>query len=639
MNNWSFPKSPGQIRGVADAGIETFTGKELKSLAREICQNSLDACKDQDKAVRVDFSKHVVSNQRIPGFQDYKTVLSKALNYWTKQDVKKAMAFLTSANASIDGSACGILRISDYNTVGLKNPYSDDLKGWNALTKLDGGATKSEGSGGSFGIGKNAPFSNSFLRLVFYRTLNEAGERAAQGISRLFSYPEDADHAMASMTSGFGYYGDNEDMRNMPVPSIEELDSLKERDETGTDVFIYGFKSIGNDWESELTESLLDNFIVAFYKGKLEATVQKSGVINKENLLDFLKKNKCTDSENIYYILDKPADNKHYFEITRDFHGMGTLVLKVMVDPKKKLNHKIQVVRKAGMKLFWLPKASNMISYTGVLELQGAELNAYFGSMETPSHDKWEYKRHEENPAEAKQYYGELKQWVNDEIFNIANQNDVEETIVEGLGGILNEDLSNNGEDQDKDKEEALNDLLGRIEVVDKRPQKSKGIFHPSEEKPDKPTEKGKLGKDGDPAARTRKGKKGGQKRKSHRGVPDPNGQDLVGKKTKKAGGLDSQTIEKVRVVKTGGNSYVVSVTLPVSIGKGHIELTTVGENNKSSLLKVSAAKLISGCSDVSVAEDVIQFREITSGVPVKIGFTLSSDKNYALEVNVYEHN
>ena len=39
-----FPRQPGWTgKGVADAGIENFNGTELSSLARENCQNSLDA--------------------------------------------------------------------------------------------------------------------------------------------------------------------------------------------------------------------------------------------------------------------------------------------------------------------------------------------------------------------------------------------------------------------------------------------------------------------------------------------------------------------------------------------------------------------------------------------------------------------
>ena len=41
---WNFPNNGGgQIKSISDAGIETFTGTEIQSLAREICQNSLDS--------------------------------------------------------------------------------------------------------------------------------------------------------------------------------------------------------------------------------------------------------------------------------------------------------------------------------------------------------------------------------------------------------------------------------------------------------------------------------------------------------------------------------------------------------------------------------------------------------------------
>ena len=75
---------------------------------------------------------------------------------------------------------------------------------------------------GAFGIGKSAPFSNSYYRLIFYRTYNQKYERAAQGISRLMSYQNGA-----LMTSGIGYYGEAEG--NNPVEAIPELDSVNKQ--------------------------------------------------------------------------------------------------------------------------------------------------------------------------------------------------------------------------------------------------------------------------------------------------------------------------------------------------------------------------------------------------------------------------
>ena len=156
-----------------------------------------------------------------------------------------------------------VLRISDYNTSGLSDPYTQSndpfnfsFDGWNALIKIDGGANKGDDKAGAFGIGKSAPFSNSYYRLIFYRTYNQKYERAAQGISRLMSYQNGA-----LMTSGIGYYGEAEG--NNPVEAIPELDSINKRLKIGTDVFIYGFKSTSN-WETEITVALLENFLISF---------------------------------------------------------------------------------------------------------------------------------------------------------------------------------------------------------------------------------------------------------------------------------------------------------------------------------------------------------------------------------------
>ena len=77
------------------------------------------------------------------------------------------------------------------------------------MTKLDGGATKSGNTGGSYGIGKNAPFANSNFRTVFYRTRNSDNEIASQGIARIISYPEDFDAEMDTMTTGVGQAHEN----------------------------------------------------------------------------------------------------------------------------------------------------------------------------------------------------------------------------------------------------------------------------------------------------------------------------------------------------------------------------------------------------------------------------------------------
>ncbi|QXM06731.1 hypothetical protein [Crassaminicella indica] len=65
---WNFPSNNfGQLNGISEAGIETFRGSPYSSLAREICQNSLDAILDKDKP---EFVFHIECSQT-----SYRTIL------------------------------------------------------------------------------------------------------------------------------------------------------------------------------------------------------------------------------------------------------------------------------------------------------------------------------------------------------------------------------------------------------------------------------------------------------------------------------------------------------------------------------------------------------------------------------------
>ena len=224
MAEWNFPTNGGGvIRGLADSGIETFNGKKNSSLAREICQNSLDAAANSNKPVIVSFQLVEINPAEIPGYFEYKKILQNCRDFWKYNP--NAKNFFDNALDKID-EKISVLVASDENTTGLANPYNpNSLEGWNTLTKIDGGANKSGSTGGSFGIGKNAPFAISDFRLVFYRTLNQRGESAAQGISRLVSFIQNND-----TKAGIGYYGNknqNQPVEKIPAPNIKPVATKK----------------------------------------------------------------------------------------------------------------------------------------------------------------------------------------------------------------------------------------------------------------------------------------------------------------------------------------------------------------------------------------------------------------------------
>lgn len=70
-----------------------------------------------------------------------------------------------------------------------------------------------------------------------------------------------------------------------------------------------------------------------------------------------------------------------------------------------------------------------------------------------------------------------------------------------------------------------------------------------------------------------------------------------------------------------------------------HGQLVTVGENGKSNRLRITDVKPTSGCETAKLNGDFIETANMTSFGKVKIIVTLADSHDYAMEVNVYEHN
>lgn len=631
--NWNFPNNGGgQIRGISDAGIETFTGTEIQSLAREICQNSLDASDlKTNESVHVEFERYRINTTEIPGYADYRDKINKAKNYWASKRSEKTITYLNTAFKAISKPNTYVLRISDYNTIGLLEPYGESDNGWNALIKIDGGATKTGDKAGAFGIGKNAPFCNSDYRLVFYRTLNADGEVAAQGVSRFISFPEDLNDTRNTMTTGIGYYGNTEG--NLPISAISELDNLNTRDKIGTDVFVYGFNA-NFDWATDVTCEILNNFLMAIYRNQLSVSVENH-LITSKTLSEYVHRYKTNLKEAVCYY--KVLTNSTTKIFTKDFHGLGTLKLSVLVDSEDKLNRKILVTRTSGMKLFAIGNISRLITFSGILEMQGKELNEYFREMETPAHDKWVPARYTQNPTQAKEYHNELKQWIRDIVLRLGEYSSDEEIEVEGLGGVLQKE-SSAATQQGKSKKEEL-DTIGDIVI---QPQasassKTKGLFYGTDgngQSQMRDTE-GTVGKGQFPTTRTLGGHRTRVKKETHKGTPAPGGRDTVHEIYV---GNTNQPLKNLRIIKAGVGKYKVSFIVSKDIASGHIEIVAVGENGKYNKLHIKAAKEMLNCCNVSSNGVIISFLEMKANEKTAIEFSLVDSRDYAMEVNVYEH-
>jgi len=276
---WTFARNDGgRDSGFHDAGVETFRGDFDRYLARELIQNSLDARFDPNKPVHVKFELLDLETGSLPDFSTLKTTFARCAEYW--QHDSKTRTFFEQAEARARQPKIKALRVRDFNTTGVVGGDSERSKNWYNLVRCAGSSSKDAGEGGSFGIGKNAPFAASYLRTVLYSTLNTDGEHVFQGVATLASHflPN------GSTAQPVGFLGGD---RGQSVRSRTEIPKPFVREEQGLDVTALGFP-LDSDWEEGLVYSVLDNFWPAIDFGDLEVTVGNQK-IHRNNLGELLE--------------------------------------------------------------------------------------------------------------------------------------------------------------------------------------------------------------------------------------------------------------------------------------------------------------------------------------------------------------
>lgn len=172
---WSFPTDPAnQWDGFNNDGIEHFRSNPFGNFAREIIQNSLDAVKDPDQAIHINFRLQKVETDDLPGLADFKTIINRCLKS-AGQESEKAKLFFESAKELIAKKQLTVLSVEETNTKGIAGPCENGSP-YFAFLKAKGQSRKdSDTATGSYGIGKNAPFAVSELRTIFVSTVFSNG--------------------------------------------------------------------------------------------------------------------------------------------------------------------------------------------------------------------------------------------------------------------------------------------------------------------------------------------------------------------------------------------------------------------------------------------------------------------------------
>lgn len=629
MIDWSFPTANDDYegKGLNDSGIETFNDDCLKGLAREICQNSLDArCKEvpDSEPVTVEFCRFNMPPDNFPGKDTFYWALEKSYEFWKNRKDEKTEKFFADALDSISQLTVPWLRISDFCTTGLtgvsRGHDHNATTPWSSLVMSSGVSNKGGGSGGSFGIGKFASFSCSRFRTSFYSTLTNEGEKGFQGVARLVSF-ESKD---STLTLGNGYFRDD----RHPLWESPVIDPSFDRgNRCGTDIFVPAF--CGDDsWFEDVTASVLDGFLYAIFMNKLEVRLMDEGVRTLVLNRDWLDKQyglgKLAVRPTVRYNYEVLKNYNPNQVFKKDFGSDGYLELRLMLAPD--LDRRISMIRDTGMKIYAKGGFPASISFSGVLVVHGEELNKRIKKFENPQHTKWEPKR---NPSDSA-LLDEVNRFCRQSLDKLVEKS-VSEELDAGLGDVLPATGAT-------DKQEERESLSVKIHSLTEPKKKKRRVVKSGAE------EEGDDAIGSDDASGADKGSGGGpgdgegsdSGEKGHGGVGPGNGDGPSEDGECKQPKMRNVKAGKYRFACTdeSNGEYVMFVVPAVNEPNGVLELNAVAELNTYEASIVSARS--KDGSELKVDGNKISGLEFKEGVQEQISIKLDYSDYVSLEVMWY---
>ena len=612
---WVFPPSNGgTYKGFNDSSIETFTGARYDSLAREIIQNSLDAAASSDTKITVEFGFILIDRSEFPGADELLKVMEQCLEEQESQDdvSNKATAFFKRAVGILKEPMIPCLKISDFGTTGLRGDYRKGQ--WHAMTKAEGvSAKKDSTSGGSYGIGKNAPFTVSNLRTVFYSTLykddNGREVTRTQGKSILVSHKigNGEDYTQAT-----GFYGKEEGC--LPIDPIDSnVPEFLHPGEQGCVILIPGFDT-ETDWSKKIMVTVVSNFFCAIEQGKLDVLIEDEGgkveSIEKETL------DKCFEEiKNLGATHNKETNSYHYYQVmksenecdcrTKEFQHLGHC--KIWLQVREGLPKRVALIRKTGMLITddqkGLKRWTGCADFAGVFICKSDKGNELLRSMENPQHNAFEPERviHEQRKV-AKKALKELVDWVDESVKELAKPEETSTSPIDELSEFF----------PDRDIDETISGDEGEKDI------ESYPVYEPYDPGAPRP-----LPPRPEPSEEDDDGEEGGA------GGTDGTGGDGNGRGLGEGSGIDGTGNRRARQIVEIKNVRIVSDTndnkkkkvffTPAKSGNVEIILSVMGDDGRADNIPFSGDKMI------SIKENERSVIDITLDYPVSDSIALNA--------------
>lgn len=441
-----------QWDGFNDSGIEHFSGDPYVHLGREVVQNTLDARREGTSApAHIMIQVIDVATSSIPDLETLRSTLA-ACRLASENESEKAQIFFDNAIELLSKSKIAVLKISDYNTTGVRGPCENGTP-YYALLKASGQSKKNQTTAaGSYGIGKYAPFAVSALRTVFVTTVwerNDSWYQYVQGKSILMSHQA----RNGKTREGVGFWGIKE--RCLPVEPMSGcvpdwlLRAKSDRDlprNVGTTLSVLAFPA-QKGWERILAASIAENFFGAISRGQLDVVIQGDIIINNDSIeqlfadpdirlaIEHMRGQPEHFDEVGFYLkaLAKSADV--IVEHTENLH-LGNCELRIMLGDN--LPKRVAVLRNGMLiteDLDGLRKFGDFKEFVAVLECKSTKGNELLRAMEPPRHEDFEPDRlpTDKDKRKGRLALKELSKWVRDMLRRHAQNPVSEVTSIEEL--------------------------------------------------------------------------------------------------------------------------------------------------------------------------------------------------------------
>lgn len=438
---WYFPPA-NNLSGVSQGSVETYDNALLISgLAREICQNSIDARLDPSKPVRVRFELRELETERFDVFKQLQDRVDRCRMFWSVSNRTadlRLTELLNSADKMLGRTRIPVLVASDFNTTGCAGSREGAFvkTPWSSLTSSVGVSDKAEGSGGSYGIGKNAPFAASACRTVFYNTYAQGdGERAFTGTAMLASMGRDDDPEKGTTSVGrYGVGSDDDELSPIFPDTPCALRDQFTRDDYGTDVIIAGFKGAESDWAVEIAKAVLENFFVAILDGNLVVDVDETHIAS--DTIEELEDTLLSGGDDSVLM----QDAYRYYLTYTDPDG-GAPVRAAIMEPDDlevyfktgdAMSKRSCNVNSHGMTIGKKTRKSS-VRYNAVAVVRGKELGKLLSAAEDPEHRMWDAARAGNREAEVRRTIQKIDNLI---------RNHAKELVDTGGGEEIDADIS-----------------------------------------------------------------------------------------------------------------------------------------------------------------------------------------------------